>query len=322
MKISAHQVAIICPTKDRPENVTRLLSCIANLDEKPGQILVADGGCNLNAITESYRKQLNLTCLYCPQAGQIFQRNHAHQHLNGSIKLVLHIDDDHTFAANFMTCLIKVWNREAVKPGRSLAGISVNVTNTPRLTNDLFCKIFLRSTKSHGGVSIAGYASPLGHVQVDHDVEWLAGGSTAWSRDIIDKHPHPISFPMSWAICEDVIYSYPLHRNYRLIATARVLCLHNDTYKHMSLQQGIFYGVSSAIMRYHFVRQHDELKTWAYLWMTLGILIGNLAKGLLFSPQHLGLFLGGLNGFARVLLCCLFNCDSSILAKALAKRKR
>ena len=65
------------------------------------------------------------------------------------------------------------------------------------------------------------------------------------------------------------------------MVAAQAISYHNETYNEMSFQRGKFYGLSSAIMRYHFVRLNPELKTWAYIWMTLGIIIGNLVRGLL-----------------------------------------
>ena len=87
-------------------------------------------------------------------------------------------------------------------------------------------------------------------------------------------------------------------------------------------------------MRYHFVRQNPDLKTWAYVWMTIGIIIGNLGRGLFGSPRHLGLCFGGIEGL-RAIVCAIaslakaeqqiaVNGDSikahGVLAKALSNR--
>ena len=95
---------------------------------------------------------------------------------------------------------------------------------------------------------------------------------------------------------------------------------HNETYSKMSFQQGIYYGVSGTIMRYHFVRQNPDLKIWAYIWMTIGIIIGNLGRGLFGSPRHLGLCFGGVEGLMRAITCSLTNRDSTRLAITLRNR--
>ena len=109
-----------------------------------------------------------------------------------------------------------------------------------------------------------------------------------------------LSFQTRWAVCEDLMFSYPLRHDYRLLAAHDVKCFHNETYASMSFKKAIFYGRSSAIMRYHFICQHDDLKTWAYIWMTFGVLLGHFIKGLMFSPRHLGLFVGGISRFQAI----------------------
>ena len=99
-------------------------------------------------------------------------------------------------------------------------------------------------------------------------------GATAWSREVIDRYKHPMSFPTRWAVCEDLMYSYPLGNSYRMMVVHDAIMLHNDTYSEMSSKQGVFYGASSVIMRYHFVCQNQNLSMLAFIWMSLGYWLG------------------------------------------------
>ena len=319
-RITAQNVAIICPTKNQPDKVLRLLESIVQLDEKPHQLIIADGGHNLKPILTAFIQRLNLTCLYCPEAGQILQRNYAHKYLDKNIQLVLHLDDDITLHHDSLRKMIMFWNEESQKSALPLAGASFNIKDATELRSSVLRKLFFLQTKPAGHVSIAGYAAPFTPTATNMQTSWLLGGTTAWSRDIIEKHKHPINFPTRWAVCEDLMYSYPLSRKYRLMVAAHANVCHNETYGKMSFRQGIFYGISGAIMRYHFVRQNPNLKTWAYMWMTIGVIIGNLGRGLLGSPRHLGLCFGGVEGLVRAITCSLINGDSTDLAKALRNR--
>ena len=258
--ITAQNVAIICPTKNQPDKVLRLLESIVQLDEKPHQLIIADGGHNLEPILTAFIEQLNLTCLYCPEAGQILQRNYAHKYLDKNIQLVLHLDDDITLDHDSLRKMIMFWNEESQKSALPLAGVSFNIKDLPELQPSALRKLFFLQTKPAGHVSIAGYAAPFTPTETNMQTSWLLGGATAWSRDIIEKHQHPINFPTRWAVCEDLIYSYPLGRKYRLMVAADANAYHNETYGKMSFRQGIFYGMSGTIMRYHFVRQNPDLK--------------------------------------------------------------
>lgn len=319
--ITPDQIAVICPTKDQPEKVKRLLSCLTASSVKPGQVLIADGGHNLKPITTPFEKALNLTCLYCPEAGQILQRNYAHSKLGPNIALVIHIDDDISFDQDALKVMLDFWNHKD-QTQKPLGGASFNVVDISRLKPSLFRTIFFLGTEPKGHVSKAGYAAPFCPSDKTHEVEWLLGGATVWRRDVIDNHRHPMSFPTRWAVCEDLMFSYQLRQDYQLMVVHDAKMRHNDTYSEMSFKQGLFYGVSSVIMRYHFNRLNQNLSFLAFIWMTLGVLAGQALRGIIGSPRHLGLFVGGIEGLMRAILNKATFQDSTGLAKSLAKRKR
>jgi glycosyltransferase involved in cell wall biosynthesis len=319
---TAKNIAIVCPTKNQPIKVVRLLTSIAALHEKPQQIIVADGGHNLKPVIAPFKKNLKITCLYCPEIGQVLQRNHAHKYLKQQIKIVIHLDDDATLDANAITEMLAFWNRESGNRDKPIGGVSFNVQDLLKTKSSFLRKLFFLHTEPAGNVSKAGYAAPYMPTKESLSTSWLVGGATAWSRDVIDGVPHPINFPTKWAVCEDLMFSYPLRNDYRLMVAVQAISYHNETYNEMSFQRGRFYGLSSAIMRYHFVRLNPELKTWAYIWMTLGIIVGNLIRGLLGSRRHIGLCFGGTKGIIRAMVCSFLNGYSCSLAKSLVHEEQ
>ena len=324
--IKPSQVAVICPTKDQPDKVKRLLTCLAQSSKKPGQVLIADGGHNLKSVIKDFEISLNLMCLYCPEPGQILQRNYAHKKLASKIKLVIHIDDDMTFGKDALGLMLDYWNQtitndqgNAIKP---LGGAAFNVVDLPNLRQNIFRKIFFLSPEPHGHVSVGGYASPFCPANTTHDVEWLIGGATVWRRDIIETYRHPLSFQTRWAVCEDLIFSYPLRHEFRLMVVHNAIMQHNETYARMSFRQGMFYGISGVIMRYHFNRLHKNLNMFAFIWMTLGVMSGHFIYGIMGSPKHLGMFVGNTNGLIRAIVNWITFSESANLARNLVKLKR
>ena len=154
---TAKNIAIVCPTKNQPNKVVRLLTSIAALHEKPQQIIVADGGHNLKPVIAPFKKNLKITCLYCPEIGQVLQRNHAHKHLKQQIKIVIHLDDDTTLKANAITEMLAFWNREAGKRNKPIAGVSFNVQDLLKTKPSFLRKLFFLHTEPTGNVSKAGY---------------------------------------------------------------------------------------------------------------------------------------------------------------------
>ena len=112
---TSKNIAIVCPTKDQPLKVARLLNSICELKEKPHQIIIADGGKDLQPVIDDFIDRLNVIRLACPEIGQVLQRNHAHKRLNKNIKIILHLDDDITLTPSAITDMLKFWNLEFSK---------------------------------------------------------------------------------------------------------------------------------------------------------------------------------------------------------------
>lgn len=316
--ITENQVAIICPTKDQPQKVERLLHNICNLKSSPGQIIIADGGHNLKPLVDQFAKALNLTCLYCPEPGQVLQRSHARAYLSDDIRIVLHVDDDNTFEPDALSKLLEFWNLTSNSEGdRPLAGVSFNVVDLPIKMNSLFRRIAFVGTDPPGSLSLGGYARPFSPTDRNTETSWLLGGSTAWSRDILENCPHPIDFSTKWAVCEDLIYSYHVGKNYRLKVAKAAVAYHNETYQDFTFRKGIFYGVSSSVMRYFFVAINPEFNKLAFLWMTFCIALGHLGRAMLGNRKHAGLFFGTVLGLAKICLSAMLNEPPKRLAQNL-----
>ena len=139
-------IAIICPTKNRPQKVKRLLNCLQNCTDKPGQVIIADGGHNLNDLIRPFEKHFNVDCVFCPQPGQVLQRSFAQTKLIGQIELVVHLDDDITFGTDFFKKILENWNREAKVKGKVLAGMYFNIVDLPIFMSSILHYLFFMNT--------------------------------------------------------------------------------------------------------------------------------------------------------------------------------
>ena len=177
-------VAIVCPTKDQHLKIVRLLNSISDSKEKPNQIIIADSGCDLQAVINDFVEKLNVTRIACPEVGQVLQRNHGHKYLNKNIKIILHLDDDITLTPSAITHMLKFWNTEFKKNTTPLGGVSFNIVDLPNTKSSKIRKIFVSQNRRPGQVFKSGYASPFLPASRDCETPWLLGGATAWSRDV------------------------------------------------------------------------------------------------------------------------------------------
>ena len=145
-------IAIICATKNQPDNIVRMLDSIVNSGINVGQIIISDGGKNLKKVIDSYKNKLKIECIYSPIVGQVLQRSYAHTFLHKRIRLVLHFDDDITLEKDALNKMILFWNNAENHRGKPLAGASFNLINSPKIHNSIFRKLFLIGTEPKGSV--------------------------------------------------------------------------------------------------------------------------------------------------------------------------
>ena len=92
---------------------------------------------------------------------------------------------------------------------------------------------------------------------------------------------------------------------------------HNESYQAINFKRGIFYGLSSVIMRYYFVTQHVEFKRHAFIWMTIGIAFGHLLRACSGNKKHAGQFVGTVSALIRIVLSAFTAEPSRKLAERL-----
>ena len=310
-------VALICPTKDRPLKVSRLLASLSKLPEAPSQVLIADGGSGLESVIEAFASRLNIIHLRCPEPGQILQRNYARGYLAQNIQLVAHVDDDITFEPDAFQEILLFWDKQSKNIDGTIAGVSFNVTDMAPPPSSVFRKIFFMSPQPAGTVACSGYARQFLPATHDLSVDWLVGGVTLWSRDVLCANPHPLSFRTRWAVCEDLLFSYPLRHSHKMFVCSKAIAYHNEEYGEMGFDISVFYGVSSVVMRYHFVARHKELSHLAFTWMTIGIILGHSFAGVCGSRRGMGLAFGMLRGLYWIGLSRIRGVDSESLVRRL-----
>ena len=312
-------IAIICATKNQPDNIVRMLDSIVESKTKIGQILISDGGKNLKKVIEPYKNKLNIRCIYPPISGQVLQRSYAHKFLYKKIRLVIHFDDDITIEKDALNKMILFWNNIENHRGKSLAGASFNLINSPIMHNSIFRKFFLIDPKPSGCVKKGGYAVPYCPANDTKEVSWLLGGATAWSREVLDNYPHPIDFPTKWAVCEDLIFSFPLSQTYKMFVVQDAKVRHDEKQELMKFSRGLFYGKSSVVMRYYFCSINSNINSILFFWMTFGILSGHLYKFLSGSLLNFAFFLGGVSGLVAIFLNFFSGRNVKDLATQLGK---
>lgn len=276
-KYTGLDLAIIVPTKDRPDKVRNLLESLTKQTEKFGRLIIIDGGESVKDVVGSFAGRIPVEHYLCHPPGQIRQRNMGISLLSERTPLVAFVDDDIVFEKDAFAEMIACWNSNE----KQTAGIAFNIVNFPPYTPSSIRRFFLIDAKEPGKVMKSGMPTPIVNVSRNIGSQWLPGGATVWRQNIIKKYKHQEIYAKR-AMCEDLIFSYPIGRQYPLFVAHRAYCQHEHVYDHTTASKAHFYyGRTYMLWMLHFVSQNKDLSVLAYLWMGFGMISGDLLQGVL-----------------------------------------
>jgi glycosyltransferase involved in cell wall biosynthesis len=283
-------VALIIPTKDRPQKLKNLLNSLSQQTVHCGQVIIVDGGQSAKDVVASFSDRLPVEYYECSPPGQIRQRNTGITKLKGVIPLVGFIDDDLVLEVDALEKMIDFWNRVE----ENTAGVGFNIVNVPPLRHSRFWGFLQMSSPRYGRVLSSGYNSAIHNVSEEIRTQWLGGGYTVWKREIIAKFPQE-NLNTRWAIGEDLRFSYPIGKRYPLYICAAAKVRHEhiyDQYDPKSIDRYI--GRKTSLASFYFVGLHPELSRMACLWMLTGSTFVQLIYGCAtFRPRLVSFALGG-----------------------------
>lgn len=287
-------ICVITPTKGRHHLLRRMLESLYNQSIEVGQVIIADGGRDAEYVIDEFKGKLPIEWLDCPRAGQIPQREFALKRVKDNIRVIIFFDDDIVQSSNSLENLVRFWNSRNTEP----AAVSFNLSGGHKQKNSIFRRIFLMQISPKGTVLASGYNTPITDIKTSIKTQWVLGGATAWRREILDTWGHS-GIASKWAICEDLIYSYPISKSQELFVCADAKVEDIDIPTQPTLSTSIFRGRNSVLWRYYFVSSHPELSKTKFFWMMLGQVLARITAGLIGNRVQLGLGIGHIQGIVK-----------------------
>ena len=294
-------LAIIIPTKDRPKEVGRLLQSIKELDSEVGRVIVVASGQDISDVVIEFSKILPVE-YYSSESGQIKQRNKGISLLNDSTKLVATIDDDMFFHKTAVLEMIKFWNR--VEP--ETAGIGFNIVNQPGHCHTWLRGLFGISVPEPGRVLKSGNNTSISNVKKNIRSEWLNGGGTVWRQKILKDYPH-IEISSKWAVCEDLIFSYPIgHIHPLYVCASATIDIEDVPFRKEIVELYRYRGRTQFLWGIYFVQINPQLSIAQFYYKKFLEILVFLIKGIFRQEFHrFYLVMGMLSGFFLSLNCII-----------------
>jgi glycosyltransferase involved in cell wall biosynthesis len=216
-----HRLAFVVPTKDRPDDLRKMLESLARQTRIPDQIIVVDGSApDIKSVVDSFPGlPLEYVRVFPPSLAK--QRNAGMARIASDITLAGYLDDDIVLEPDAVWAMLDYWDRA----DGELGGTVFNITNTaaPRWMR-IKC-LFGLDHPIPGRLLKTGCTSILGNQDRDIESDWLCGGATVWRREVIESYGYDEWF-RGTGYLEDVDYSFNVRGKYRLALVANARLAH------------------------------------------------------------------------------------------------
>jgi glycosyltransferase involved in cell wall biosynthesis len=288
-------LTIIVPTKDRPEDMRKLLESIKGQERAPDNIIIVDGSDNpIKHVLEEYPE---VTCHYVQVRPPSLpkQRNAGIQELSNESEWVGFLDDDIVLEPDCLKNLEQFITKHA---NEGLVGAGLSILNQPKTNTHIYNNLFLLGQKSGGKLTPSGFPSAIPTPQSDMNVNWLYGGATFWRKDIFDNFLYDEWF-QGTGYMEDVDFSYHVSKKYKLMISSDSKCYHYHHGINKTKEVGI--GEWQIVSWWYFIRKYRDFNTALVFWGMIGVSLKNLLNAIatLSSNRTLRVF-GNLKGFIKI----------------------
>lgn len=303
-RYSSIDLAVIVPTKDRPEKMHNLLKSLVSQTMKCGRVIVVASGESIREIVANFSDQLMINYYDSELPGQIKQRNMGIQFLDARTKLVATLDDDIVLDPEAIEKMICFWNQ--CEP--ETIGVGFNIINESAHKHSWVKGLMGASVNQPGKILPSGWSTSICNVSHSVKTQWVNGGATVWRQDILQQNHHR-EIKSRWAVCEDLIFSYPLGKSHSFYICADAKVIH-DHVMDQAIAENIFRfrGRSMMLWILYFVDSNLELSKAAYFFTWFSFSLSSGLRALFSRKQRrqrfnscLGEVEGGLIGMMALI---------------------
>lgn len=279
------RLGLIIPTKDRPQELRRLLASIEAQAAPPDQVVVVDGsGSPVEGVVRQFPR-LAVTYLRLRPPSLTRQKNAGIAALAPHITLVGFLDDDLELEPGALGAMHDFWAHAGDRVGG--AAFSLFPANPGR--GLWFKELFGLESRDSGRMLRSGYNASIRPASAPRQVDWLPGGATVWRRQVVDRFRFDEWFT-GYGYLEDVEYSLRARRGYTLTIAPAARARHGIRRRPLAAE--LRFGIWQVRNRVYVVRKHHELSATACAWALLGQTLFNWTGGV--GERGLGGILCGL----------------------------
>ena len=263
MPHTIQNLAVLIATKDRHQQLQKLLDSIYKSSNLPNKVVIVYSGKDITPVTSSFLKKINLELIYSAVASQMYQKSIGIKALGNTHNWVLFLDDDVVLEVNTIERMYSEYLVNSMFADFAGFGLSI-INRSTRQINSFTLRIlkFLNLYSSTPGtVSKSGHAQSYLDHPVEIEVKWL-NGISVWKSKVLFQYPI-IQTDNTYSAYEDVNFSYKVSKNNKLLFAPKAKVVNQNTEGQTPLTINQF--VYGGYLRYRFVFNNAELSKWRLL---------------------------------------------------------
>ncbi len=269
-------ISVIVCTKDRPEDLARLIFSLDKQDMFPTELIISDASQTQETknLIQAKEKSGPYPIRYFESPpGLTLQRNRSILEAKG--RYVIFFDDDVVPEPGFIRAILEAFTALS---GRNVAGVTGRITNTsPRATglSGFFKKVFFLTDTGSGRMKLSGFAE----LCIKEDpayVEVLSGCNMAFNKDILKEFLFD-EILKKYSYLEDLEISQRMGKHHRFFYQPKARLKHLST-THLT--------PDTRALRRMLIRNHvylfkkngkkDFLHYYGFFMSVLGLVLVNL----------------------------------------------
>lgn len=254
-----HSLGVIIATKDRPDDLRRMLRSVRDQTVVPDQVIIVDASSQWDQSLADEFAALNIRHLRHWPPSAAAQRNAGLAAVDLRIHLIAFMDDDIVLEPDAIQKMLEFWDRASPRVG----GAAFNWLNpSPRplvwLKKMTWMSRLGLYPAEPGGVAPSGWQAATGTVTQNTRVNWLPSGASVWRREVFRDGGFDPYFE-GYSYLEDLDFSYSVGQRYELFIVA------DAGFRHYPAKAGRIgkfeFGRIEVANRLYLVRKH-HLSQW------------------------------------------------------------
>jgi hypothetical protein len=263
MQNKIQNLAILIATKDRHNQLQKLLESIYESTRLPNKIVIVYSGRDIKPVSNLFQDKLDLAIIHSELASQMFQKSIGIRTLGNSHQWVFFLDDDVVLESDTIERLFIEYLSNPIFEDYAGFGLSI-LNRSTRAINSItlgILKFFNMYSNIPGTVTKSGHAQSYLDHPVDVEVQWL-NGISVWKSNVLSQYPVILDKNV-YSAYEDVNFSYKVSKTHKLLFATKVKVINQKTEgcAPLTINQFVYGGY----FRYKFVFANIELSKWQLL---------------------------------------------------------